>query len=277
MAEPGCRKLEYNQQYLEINQSKNITRSIRMKLLRYSLAATAALMLSAGSQAQTAQNVKERVDDHRQLNQDVVNVRSDRADLDRLSDLVMQWNSLRTTNANPQRIADLQKQIAEELRHNMKHTAKGVAQANREVAQSKQEVRSDRRESRKDRREIQADKAAGAPVAAAADRHALRDDRRDKRDDRKDVRDDKQDAVRADEILRSKRDLVAQLIDLQKQIDAGSTNHEGLQDRQLTLLQKYLTLSREEVKMGYREYAEDREELREDRRETREDVRQGSR
>jgi hypothetical protein len=248
-----------------------------MKLLRYSLAATAALMLSAGSQAQTVQNVKERVDDHRQLNQDVVNIQNDRADLDRLSDLVMQWNSLRTTNSNPQRIADLQKQIAEELRHNMKQTAKGVAQANREVAQSKQEVRSDRRELRKDRRAVQGDKAAGAPLAAAVDRHALRDDRRDKRDDRRDVRDDKRDAARADEILKSKRELVAQLVDLQKQIDAGSTNHDGLQDRQMTLLQKYLTLSRQEVKMGYREYAEDREELREDRRETREDIRQGSR
>ncbi len=245
-----------------------------MKRTQLFAGAALALLIAAGSQAQTAQDVKEKVQDRRIIRQDVANVQIERADVDRLSDLVMRWDGLRAADADPQKIAKLQTAIAAELRHDLKLTAVQTAEAARKTAQAKQELRHDRRDVRSDVAEVQADKAVGDQADVVQDRQELRDDLKDKRDDRRDAVKEKVDLSRADQILESKRDLVVQLCDLQNQIDRGR-QVERLQNRQGELLNQYVKLSREEVRLGVRQFVQDKQELREDRQKARQDAQVG--
>ena len=244
-----------------------------MKPVKLLMVASLATLIATGSQAQVAQDVKERVQDRRNLRQDAANVQAERTDADRLSDLVMHCNALRAANAGPQKIANVQADIAAELRHDLKLSTIQAAEAGRKTRQAKQELRSDRRAVRSDIQNVQTDQNSGTPGQVAQEKSELRDDLHDKRDDRRDVVKEAHDLNRTDQFLAQKKDLVAQLCALQKQIDAGGKNMRELQTKREALLQDYLTVSQKEFSLGLRQYVEDRQELREDRRETREDKR----
>jgi len=231
---------------------------------------TLILMVTGSAFADDAvRNAVEKGRDRQDIRQDRRALADDQADLDRLSDLVMQYDNLVASNADQADLNRVRAQIAVELRRDLAENKAQTADARKEVAESKRELRSDRRELRGDRREV----AEGD--ATPSEKRELRDDRRDRRDDRRDVRDDKADATKAKELLDQKRELALELGNLQREIDNGGDT-DALAARQSELLQDYLALSREEVTLGLRELNEDRRELREDRRETREDRRQGN-
>lgn len=243
-----------------------------------SLVLSALLVLAFGAVSfagDGVRNATERVQDRNQIRKDRQATADARADVDRLSDLIMQWDDLRSSGASDGQLREAQRQIAVALRSDLRETAAQSTAAKREVAQSSREVRSDRRELRSDRQQLADADAAATPGEQAVERHQLRDDRRDKRDDRRDRRDDARDAAAIEAVLTRKRAVATELCALQKQIDSGASDRADLESKQKGLLEEYLTLSRKEVAMGARELAEDTHELREDRRETREDIRQG--
>ncbi len=213
------------------------------------------------SHAQQVRNAKERHDDKKGIVAARAGVADDRHDLNRLSDLIMQWDDLRKSG-NEAEAKVVEQKIALALRQDLKETRVQVQQADKEQRQSAAELRSSRRE-------VQRERHDGDGSA-----RQLRDDRHDRRDDRRDARDDAADARKAEEIFNRKKAIAADLVGLQKQMDAaGELGDKALEARQRSLLEEYLALSREEIKLGMREVVEDKKELREDRRETREDRR----
>lgn len=229
-------------------------------------------MAAPAVHADDLRNAGERLQDRQEIRQDRRGIADDRADLDRLSDLITRWNEARAQNDQAAQ-SRMEKRIAAELRSDLKETAAQAGKDQREVRRDRRELRSDRREVREDRREVHKEQVQGDAPGARAARRELRDDRRDRRGDRRDMRDDKADAARAAEVLGQKRAVAVQLRELQREIDGG-IDEATYRDRQSALLEQYLSLSQQELEMGLRELREDRGELREDRRETREDRRQ---
>lgn len=251
-------------------------RSLTHPLIPFAAGIILAGLIAGDAMAQALRNAAERRQDKREIRLDRRMLADDAADLDRLSDLVMEWNGLRRSGADQNEIDAAMSRIALELRRDLVETSGQVGQAKAEVRQSAGEVRSDKREIRKDRRKARRADAHGHNAAEHRARRGLRDDRRDLRDDRRDLRDDIRDEERASEILERKRSISRELIGLQRMIDEGGAV-DALRDRQTMLLEEYVSHSREEIEMGYRELKEDKRELREDRRETREDRRQRTR
>ncbi|MGH8015975.1 MAG: hypothetical protein ACREBV_07280 [Candidatus Zixiibacteriota bacterium] len=232
----------------------------------------AALSLSLASAAFAGDRVRNNVEkthDRQDIRQDRAAIANDQADLDRLSDLVMQYNELSSSGSNESKLKSVKAEIAVELRRDMAENHRQVVDAKKETAESKREIRSDRREIRSDRREV----AEG--TATPKEKHELRDDRRDRRDDRRDYRDDRADMAGATALLEQKRTIAVELRNIQREIDARGAS-SALNARQSALLNDYLITSRKEISMGLRELKEDKRELREDRRETREDRRQSN-
>jgi len=227
-----------------------------------------------GARGQEVRNSAEKAQDRREIRQDRRAIADDAADLDRLSDLVMELNVLRSTNGGADEIDRVLREIAGELKRDIAESLIQAERAKAETRRSTRELRSDRREIRRDRREARSADMSGNVAGEASARRELRDDRRDRRDDRRDLRDDRRDQERIREMLDQKRAIACELIDLQHRIDSERHDVRPLKARQNALLDEYLKLSQEEIKMGYRELGEDRRELREDRRETREDRRQ---
>lgn len=226
--------------------------------------------MAAGTFADdTWRNAVEKHQDRKDIRQDRAALADDQADLDRLSDLIIEYNSLVSAGAGQSDLDQVRASIAVELRRDLAENAYQTKDARKETAESRRELRSDRREVRDDRQE------AVAGTATPREKHELRDDRRDKRDDRRDLRDDKADLARATELLNAKRRVASELRDIQAEIDRTGDS-DLLRTRQAELLNEYLTLSNEEIALGLRERTEDRRELLEDRRETREDRRQGN-
>jgi hypothetical protein len=248
-----------------------------MQTLKYVIAAGLIAVIASGPQAQVAQDLKEKAQDHRNIRQDAVNVYVEQKDIDHLSDLVMHWNTLRAANAGPDQLAGVQNEIAVELRRDLKLSSVQTVESSRKTRQARQELRRDRRDLRSDVQDVQAAQAAGGPAVASQERQELRDDLKDKRDDRRDAIKETRDRNQAAQILQQKREIAGRLCALQQQIDAGGKGVKELQQRQEGLLNQYLALSQKEVSMGLRQYVEDRQELREDRRETREDLKDGDR
>ena len=248
-------------------------RSLIIAALTIGIAA-AALLSPGGAGAQEMRNAGERSKDRQDIRQDRRAIADDACDLDRLSDLVFEWNALRATGGSDDEMARVLREIDMALRSDLAESAIQTAEAEKETREAAREIRSDRREVRRDRREVKQADISGNAAAEARARHELRDDRRDRRDDRRDRRDDARDAKQAEEMLVAKRAIRRELVDLQKRIDGSATDPEPLRAEQMTLLERYLELSRREIEMGFRELSEDRRELREDRRETREDRRQ---
>jgi hypothetical protein len=222
------------------------------------------MLLNALVPRSEAQNPTDRIEkrqDQSGLAVSKSNWMDDRRDVDRLSDLVMKWDRIRVSS-DAVRLESVEKQIALELRNDLRETAVQAGQADREVKQSEAEVKSSRRELRKEKHD------------GDHDLRARRDDRRDLRDDKRDMKDDRKDAAQAESLLNRKRETVRNLIVLQKEIDApGKAGDVALTARWRSLLDEYLKLSQEEVKLGIREIQEDKAEIREDRRERREDRR----
>lgn len=249
-----------------------VTRNIRFLLLGI----MAGMFLVLPVKAQEVRNAVERHRDRQEIRGDKATIADDVADLDRLSDLILEWSELRASGGDEARIDRVMRQITVELRGDVAETSIEAQKARSETKQSTRELRSDRREVRRDRRDVREARLAEKPVDVAREKHELRDDRRDRRDDRRDRRDDARDEKMAEEILQGKRAIAGELMDLQRQIDGAPTVSEELRNRQAALLDKYSALSRKEIESGIRELREDRRELREDRRETREDRRQRS-
>ena len=227
--------------------------------------------LSAG--AQDNPNALERAQDRKALAKDKAEIAHDAAALDRLSDLVLEWNRARKIPGNEKEASLMMERITAALKRDLKEDAGDVAQAGVEKRQSTRELASERREVTEDRREAVEAAKAGNPVEVAKEKRDLRTDRRDRGDDRRDRRDDARDRREIEKLLADKHALAVQLVGLQRQIDAGTGSVKKLQNKQGALLNKYLALSEKEIKMGVREMREDRRELREDRRETRDDRR----
>lgn len=243
---------------------------------RSKLLIAAALIIGATSLAQadeTIRNTKERVQDRTALARDKAAVVDDRADLNRLSDLVAKWNDARQ-HGDSQMLKETQLQIAQEIRRDLGENATQTVKAAQEADQAKRELRNSRREQRDDRRDAVAATHNGVPGDARDEKRELREDRRGKRDDRRDYADDLNDLKTAEQLLERKRAIAEELRVVQSKIDGGG-DIERLQNRQEELLNQYLATSRREVELGLREHSEDKRELREDRRETREDRRDG--
>jgi hypothetical protein len=235
-------------------------REVEMKTRQVLVLASALIFSSHLLYAQT--HVVEKNKDKKAIAADRVSVRDDRHDLNRLSDLVMKWDQLRTSTPNSEALKKVEQEIYAELRRDVKEAKTEVKEAKKEVIQSTHEVHASQVEKAHERHDRD------------GDRRALRDDKKDLRDDRRDRRDDVRDEKKAEELLTKKRAISQQLIDVQKKIDAAGPRVDKLmREKQSDLLEEYLTLSQEEVKLGLREIKEDKKELREDRRETREDRR----
>lgn len=220
------------------------------------------VILVTQSSAQPLQGIKERKADKIAIADGMQAVADDRQDLNRLSKLVIRWDDLRKSGADPAELKVVENQIAVELRRDLKETKMDAKQAQMEVKQSTAEVKRSKRELRHEKMDGDRDKAA------------KRDDRRDLRDDRRDQVNDLKDAQQAEEILTKKREIVRELIAVQHKLDAaGAAGDRILREKQVKLLEDYLVVSRQELKMDLREVKEDQKELREDRREKREDRR----
>ncbi|MBD3402687.1 hypothetical protein GF420_07310 [candidate division GN15 bacterium] len=245
--------------------------NILMILLLTSMVVGAASTASADG----VRNAIEKHQDRKGHRQAAAGVADDRADLDRLSDLIMTWNDRRKAGADQAELDRLQHQIAVELRRDIAENKAEVARSSKERRQSTRELRSDRRELRDDRRDVREARQSGDRDDTRREKRELRDDRRDRRDDRRDLRDDRRDEAEAQQLLQEKRQVAARLAAIQQQIDRGTGDPESLRAHQMALYNEYLILSQKEIKQGVREMHEDRRELREDRRESREDRRQG--
>lgn len=238
-----------------------------MKLTTIVSLIAALALASAAFAGDAVRNAVEKSNDRQDVRQDRAAVADDQADLNRLSDLIIQYDDLAASGANEQELSRVRAAIASELRRDLVENKSQMASPKKEVGESKRELRSDRREVRSDRHDVRAGDATEGEL------HRLRDDRRDRRDDRRDVRDDKQDLEKSAGLLRQKREVAVKLRALQGDIDRGG-NGEALLAQQKDLLHQYLTLSRAERNMDLQELSEDHRELREDRRETREDRRE---
>jgi hypothetical protein len=248
--------------------------SMRSSMTLAVIAAVIGLSAGAVLAGDAVRNTTERVQDRVAIAKDKAAIADDAADLNRLSDLVMRWDDLRKANAGSAEAAEIQLQIAAELKRDIRENAAQTKAAAREVNQSRREVRSDRREIRADRSDVHSAATSGNAAQTAEATHALRDDRRDRRDDRRDKRDDIRDLKTADQLMDAKRTAALELRSLQLQIEQNSGDVTALQNHQAALLERYVALSRQEVQLGVRELREDRREVREDRRETHEDIRQ---
>jgi len=231
---------------------------INLKLM---LILTLTLMIGI-FQSASSQLLKERTKDKLEIKADKASIADDRHDLDRLSDLIIRWDDLRKSEPDSPALHEIEKQIADELRRDLKEANREVKQAGKEVTKSKIELLKSKKEVRREAHDGDRDKKA------------FHDDMHDKRGDRRDVKDDVRDAKKTEEILEQKRNIAIELVDLQKKIDAaGPKGDQAIQHKQKNLLEDYLKLSQKEINMGIRELKEDKQELREDRREHREDRR----
>ncbi len=193
--------------------------------------------------------------DRVELVRDQAKVTDDRMDLDRLSDLVIRWDQLRASRASTAQLAQVEEQIAAELRRDVAENAEQAQQADAEVQRSEKELQRSRRELRRERTD--------------GDRNTAqrREKNRERRDDRHDLQDDLRDSQRARALVDKKRQVAGELLALQRRMDeANARLNQNLRDQQRVLLERYLALSQEELKMGVREIHEDRKEVREDRR-----------
>mgnify|MGYP007016024962 CR=1 FL=1 len=202
-------------------------------------------------QAATREVRQDRVE----LVRDQAKVTDDRMDLDRLSDLVIRWDQLRASRAPAAQLAQVEEQIAAELRRDLAENAEQARQADAEVQRSEKELQRSRRELRRERTD--------------GDRNAAqrREKNRERRDDRRDLQDDLRDSQQARALFDKKSKVAGELLALQKRMDAANARQDQhLRDQQRVLLEQYLALSQEELRLGVREIREDRQEAREDRR-----------
>jgi len=116
----------------------------------------AALLLGAGMAVPTAhaddlRNAGERLQDRKEIRRDWRGLADDRADLNRLSDLVTRWGDARTAKDQATQ-SRLEQRIAAELRTDLRETGTQAGDTRREVRRDRRELGSDRREVRDDRR-----------------------------------------------------------------------------------------------------------------------------
>lgn len=222
-------------------------------MLTRPLIAIVAGMLIAN--AATAQNIRERVQDHQQiltgqaaLDRDQNELQQMKADLNALQVAIQSGNT-----ADRQR---LQQQIHSSMVREVHQGEAKVAAYQREVGQSKAEVRTENREIRHNRR----DSRRG--LDRADDRRDMAADRVDRRDDQRDLQDDQQDRNAA--IARVAR---------QKAILQGITDPASVGMKK-DLIEEFVRLMAADLADTRRELGEDHRELREDRRETRDDRRE---
>jgi len=165
------------------------------------------------------------------------------ADLDRLSDLVLQLDELRADGADDVILADARARIAAELR----------------LDPSEQEPLPDRAarggpgagQAAGDRRDRQGQRVGGQSGRnQAADRGA------EGTGDRHDQRLSQRVRAREAQIVARKRELIQDLRLLQLRIDAGTDDTPALEADQDTMLNEYLALTREEIRLGLRESGE---------------------
>ena len=226
------------------------------------------LLLSATlAAAQPPRDAVDRARDHRELRRDAAALADDRADVDRLSDLVFSWQERRDAKAPESELAAVMDRIMAELRRDVWEAHGKVVAERVEVRRDSREVRGDDREVRQERREVAEARKDGRPDAVAHERRDLQRERGDRRDDRRDRRGDIRDQRRAAEILVRKHALAGELARLQRRIDDTPHRDPRLLARQEKLLRQYLQLSREEIRLGVREVREDRREIREEHRE----------
>jgi len=242
------------------------------------LAVLAGMLFALSASAQEARDAAERHRDRKELRSDKAKIAYDAAALDRLSDLILKWNTLRKSDGREQETALAMDRITEALRSDLAETAVENAQAGAEIERSAREVRGDCREIRHDRSELREAVQDTTPEDVATAKRKLGHDRLDLRDDRRDRHDDARDQRKIEKLLNDKREIAGKLVDLQRQIDAAARPTKSLQNKQAALLHKYVALSQNEIKMGVREIGGGGDPRRPpgapgDRRETRRDIR----
>lgn len=222
---------------------------------------TLLLILAAMASAQDRPRV-EKAKDRIKIQKDRQAIQDDRMDLRRLSDLVIKWDRIRQNEGPPQALKAIERKIAIELRRDLKENALQTEAAKFDVEESRAELRHSKRELRRERRD-------GDHRPAE-----LMNEYRDRRDDRKDLSREIMEVKKHQKLYDQKRKVAAELFVLQKEIDlAGPRLDSRLQERQRTLLLRYLELSKQEIKLDLYKTHNDRQELYEDRRETRQDRR----
>jgi len=227
----------------------------RIMKVRTAMIAMALLALAvAGASAQERTNLRERIQDRRELRQDRRKLVDDTSDLIRIKALRAEFRAARSSH-NEKALAEIDARVLAYLRSE-------IGESRLESLQAGAEVRRGRLELDSDRREIERNQVLGAPP------RVRRDDRRDLRDDRRDLRDDLRDAARE---RRSRRRLVR----IRKEWKALAGRYGAVSlERRAQLLDELVRMAAREGVEDRRELREDRRELREDRRESREDRRQ---
>ena len=164
-----------------------------------SVAALMCALLLCSQMVYGQSHAVEKAGDKKAIAADRVALRDDRHDLNRLSDLVMKWDGLRTSAPNSEALKTVEQEIYAELRRDVREAKAEVKQAQREVKQSTREVGASHAEKARER------------LDRDGDRRALRDDKKDLRDDRRDRRDDVRDEKKAEELLGNKESTLVHL------------------------------------------------------------------
>lgn len=170
--------------------------------------------------------------DAREITTDRLQVAADMTDVRRLERLVAELEQARVSGNKAMELG-LQQRIGAALR--------------REAAEGRRDVRQDARETGAARREVRRDRATTSPRA----------------DDRRDLRDDRRDAAASAGRANRQREIVAELRQIQPQVDNSLPSAVA---RQRVLLDEFLKVSRDDARASGREVGEDRRELREDMR-----------
>jgi hypothetical protein len=191
--------------------------------------ASICMMLAPGSKAMDRGRFSTGSGYYKETRMDRAAIADDIADLDRLSDLVMEWNYLRRSGAGDRETRAAFARIARELRRDLGENHAQLMQARAETRRSARNLR-----------------------------HAVRYPGRFG-----DLIDDMRDERQARDLLVRKREITRELISIQKRIDRTYGKDRVLASRQMRLLEEYLKLSRREIAMGFRELREDRWQIRE--------------
>lgn len=180
-------------------------------------------------------------------------VTDDTENLNRLSDLTMEYDEMVAKGAQEGELNRVRTQIAAELRRGI---AEEKGQAKQAKKEGKQEVKEMKKQSADD-----AQKGKGKETIAA-EKAAKEQVKQQSKEAKGELKESKADAKQAGEMYQKKQAVAVQLREVQRKMDEGD-NSEANQHRYQELLKEYGELSRHEVKMGIRQMKKDSQKSQE--------------
>ncbi len=230
-----------------------------MRFRRFVIVMGAALCAIAAASVVLADPVEteaKRAQDRVQSAGDQAAAGDERADVDRLSDLIVKWDDLRAAKASQKDIDAAKQEIDAELNRDFGESA------------AKEQTRN------------QGEEVSEAAHARNAERQIAQEQHREQEKIQMEQGRLTREQKRAGELLGQKQAMAEEMRGVQRQLSAGG-DRAALEKRQAKLMHKYMKLSREEMKLKQRERHQEArdtsEKGRQEQREVREEGRQESR